>query len=84
MNEFENLKRSYIEAIRLGMACQTGYDETKNGNELLHKFCSIHIEPADYREGSSLDKTVNHILVKMSMVNTLTAKSKAQLKAVQK
>lgn len=42
------------------------------------------IEPADYREGSSLDKTVNHILVKMSMVNTLTAKSKSQLKAVQK
>lgn len=50
MNEFENLKRSYIEAIHLGMACQTGYDETKNGNELLHKFCSILVDNSGYGE----------------------------------
>ena len=42
------------------------------------------IEPADYSEGSSLDETVNCILAKMSMVNSLTDKSKSQLKLVQR
>lgn len=37
------------------------------------------IEPADYSEGSDLDKTVNLILSKMAMVNELTQKTKSQL-----
>lgn len=37
------------------------------------------IEPADYSEGSDLDKTVKLILSKMSMVNDLTQKTKSQL-----
>lgn len=37
------------------------------------------IEPADYSEGSDLDKTVNLILSKMAMVNDLTQKTKSQL-----
>ena len=37
------------------------------------------IEPADYSEGSDLDKTVNLILSKMAMVNDLTKRTKLQL-----
>jgi len=37
------------------------------------------IEPADYSEGSDLDKTVKLILSKMAMVNDLTQKTKSQL-----
>ena len=42
------------------------------------------IELADYSEGSSLDETVKCILAKMSMVNTLSEKTKGQLKAVRR
>ncbi len=41
------------------------------------------IEPANYTEGSDLDKTVKLILSKMSMVNDLTEKTKLQLKSIQ-
>lgn len=42
------------------------------------------IEPADYSEGSDLDKTVKLILSKMAMVNDLTSKSKSQLEGINK
>ena len=40
------------------------------------------IEPADYSEGSSLDQAVKEILCKMSMVDSLTKRTKAQLELV--
>ena len=40
------------------------------------------IEPADYSEGSSLDQAVKDILCKMSMVDSLTKRTKSQLDLV--
>ena len=40
------------------------------------------IEPADYSEGSSLDQAVKDILCKMSMVDSLTKRTKSQLEQV--
>ena len=42
------------------------------------------IEPANYSEGSDLDKTVYKILSKMSMVNDLISKSKSQVEIISK
>ncbi len=50
MNEFENLKTGYIDTIHYGMACQTGYNETKHGNEILHKFCTMLVDNSRYSD----------------------------------
>ena len=49
MNEFENLKTGYIDTIHYGM-CQTGYNETMHGNEVLHKFCSMLVDNSSYSD----------------------------------
>ena len=43
MTEFENLKNSYITVVQLGLTARAGYDESKRGNEVLHKFCLLII-----------------------------------------
>ena len=44
MNEFDNLKNSYIATIQLALAMNVNYNEVKHGNELLHKFCENYID----------------------------------------
>lgn len=51
MTEFEYLKNCYITTVQFGLAANTAYEELKNGNELLHKFCE------NYVDGSSYGKT---------------------------
>lgn len=48
MNEFDNLKSSYITTIQLALAMNVNYNEVKHGNELLHKFCENYIDNIDY------------------------------------
>ena len=43
MNEFDNLKNSYIATIQLALAMNVNYSEAKHGNELLHKFCENYM-----------------------------------------
>ena len=50
MNNFDNLKRSYIETIHLGMSLGAKYSEAKYGNDLTHKFCELLVESSDYSE----------------------------------
>ncbi len=48
-----NLKNSYIAAIQMGLMLRAGYEESKRGNELLHKFCENCVDNSNYGE---LDK----------------------------
>lgn len=50
MNDYENLKRSYIAAIQFGMTTGANYNEARYGNELLHKFCEECIDSSNYSE----------------------------------
>lgn len=52
-------------------------------NLLLHNRVD-YIELADYSEGSELEETVRNILCKVSMANSLLARSKAQREAIKK
>lgn len=42
--EFNNLKNSYIAAVQWGLAAKVGYQESKRGNDILHKFCENFID----------------------------------------
>ena len=60
MTEFDNLKRSYISAIQWGLTAIVGYNESKQGNEVLHKFCENLIENSDYNDSNKM--TMKHEL----------------------
>ena len=50
MIDYKNLKNSYIATIQMGMMLNTGYEEAKRGNEILHKFCESCIDNSNYIE----------------------------------
>ena len=50
MIDYLNLKNSYIAAIQMGLMLNTGYEEAKHGNELLHKFCENCVDNSNYSE----------------------------------
>lgn len=50
MTEFENLKSSYISVVQLGLTVRAGYHESKQGNEILHKFCESLIDNSNYND----------------------------------
>ena len=51
MIEYLNLKNSYITAIQTGMLLlNVGYEETKRGNDLLHKFCETCVDNSNYSQ----------------------------------
>ena len=52
--DFNNLKNSYIAAVRWGLAVKVGYQESKRGNDILHKFCENYIENSDYDKKEAL------------------------------
>ncbi len=51
MIDYLNLKNSYIAAIQMGLMLNSGYEEAKRGNDLLHKFCENCIDNSNYHEG---------------------------------
>lgn len=51
MIDYLNLKNSYIAAIQMGLMLNTGYEEAKRGNDLLHKFCENCIDNSKYNVG---------------------------------
>lgn len=55
MIDFENLKRSYISVVQWGLSARAGCEESKRGNEALHKFCEDLIDNSNY---SNSDKTM--------------------------
>ena len=48
MNEFEHLKNSYIAAVQWGLSVRVGHNESKRGNEILHKFIENLIDNSNY------------------------------------
>lgn len=48
MTEFENLKSSYISVVQWGLTAKVGHHESKQGNEVLHKFCESLIDNSNY------------------------------------
>lgn len=54
MFEFDNLKRSYIAAVQFGLTVNTGYQESKYGNEVLHEFCKQFVENGIYQKNEKI------------------------------
>lgn len=52
MTEFENLKNTYISIVQLGLAVNVSYQESKQGNNLLHKFCENLVENSNYLDSA--------------------------------
>lgn len=50
MIDYLNLKNSYIAAIQMGLILNAGYESSKHGNDLLHKFCESCIDNSNYSE----------------------------------
>lgn len=50
MTEYDNIKNRYISTIHLGLTMGVNYNEAKNGNELLHKFCESLIDNSIYTD----------------------------------
>ena len=50
MNEFERLKNSYIAAVQWGLSVRVGHNESKRGNEILHKFIENLIDNSNYTD----------------------------------
>lgn len=50
MMEFDNLKNSYIATVQWGLAAKVGYQESKRGNGILHKFCENLIDSSNYSD----------------------------------
>lgn len=48
MIDFENLKSSYISVVQWGLSARVGCEESKSGNEVLHKFCEDLIDNSNY------------------------------------
>lgn len=50
MIEFNSIKNSYISAVQLGLTMGADYNEAKNGNQILHKFCEALIDSSNYTD----------------------------------
>lgn len=50
MIEFNDLKSNYISVLQWGLAMHVGYDESKRGNEIIHKFCENLIDTGNFTE----------------------------------
>lgn len=48
MIDYQNLKNSYIASIQMGMILNAKYEEVKQGNDLLHRFCENCINNSNY------------------------------------
>ena len=50
MNDFINLKNSYVATIQMGLMMNAGYEEAKRGNDIIHKFCENYIDNSNYSD----------------------------------
>lgn len=50
MFEYQNLKDSYIRAIRFGLAADFGYNRVYEGKEVICEFCKMLVDNSDYSE----------------------------------
>lgn len=50
MTEFDKLKNTYKNTVQFGLKANLGYEESKNGNDIIHKFCESLIESSNYSE----------------------------------
>ena len=50
MTEFDNLKRSYVMAIQCAMPMGIGYQQTRHGNDVLHKVCEMFVDGSSYSD----------------------------------
>ena len=67
MIDYLNLKNSYITAIQMGLLLNAGYEETKRGNDLLHKFCENCIDNSNYSESDKQTMKNELELIKESL-----------------
>lgn len=50
LNDFINLKNSYVATIQMGLMMNAGYEEAKRGNDIIHKFCENYIDNSNYSD----------------------------------
>lgn len=67
MIDFLNLKNSYMAAIQMGLMLNTGYEETKRGNDLIHKFCEKCVDNSNYEENEKQNMKRELELVKETL-----------------
>lgn len=65
--EFNNLKNSYIAAVQWGLAAKVGYQESKRGNDILHKFCENFIDNGNYCDADKSELKQELELLKESL-----------------
>lgn len=44
MTEFDNLKRSYVMAVQCAMPMGIGHQQTRHGNDVLHKVYAMFVD----------------------------------------
>ena len=65
--DYQNLKKSYIAALHMGLALKAGFEVTKRGNEILHKFCENCVDNSNYNEQDKQSMKLDLELVKEAL-----------------
>lgn len=65
--DFNNLKQSYIATIQLGMSCNVDYEETKRGNDLLHRFCERVVDSSNHLDGEKKEMKQELSIIKETL-----------------
>ena len=67
MIDYPNLRSCYITAIHIGVTLDSGYEEAKRGNGLLHKFCENCVDNSNYSEQEKQEMKQDLELVKETL-----------------
>ena len=67
MIDFLNLKNSYIAAIQMGLLLNSGHEEAKRGNDLLHQFCENCVDNSNCCEYDKQNMKLDLELVKEAL-----------------
>lgn len=73
MTEFDNLKSTYIAIVQLGLATNVSYHESKQGNNLLHKFCENFVENSNYLDSAKTAMKQELELIKEALSKEIEA-----------
>lgn len=65
MAELDNLKNSYIASIQFGLLTDTGYENCKLANEVIHRFLEIYIDGSNYPNKNAMKQELK--LLKKSL-----------------
>ena len=71
MTEFDNLKRSYISVIQLSMAMNAPYEEVKQGNGILYRFCKNLVENSGYSDDEKRNMKTELEIVKETLAKDI-------------